>query len=242
MNGHRIEDYLVLATSFFGRRKDPEPVLPRPERLDSIRSLVTSSLRPVRPLPSDATLICIALGLFIAFSLLAAVPVDYRGFHRLSTMQRLAYYPVITVCALLFSVSLVHEIIPGSRRRIHPALGVVFSLFSLASVAFGLFPNHHLAHFANLGLRCLGLGITCALVSGLLAYLLLRKGFAASPVRATTLTGFFAGLTGVAVLALHCPLQDVFHILVWHLGAMLTAGACGALLGWWRVHVRTPTR
>ncbi len=258
MNCDRIVDNLALGTPLSGTAEEhlhtcvgcrtmiqalyPEPVFPAHQRLDSIRSLVTRSLQPVRPWPSDGGLISIALGSFIAFSLLVATQVDYRGLHHLSSFQRLIYYTAIAVCAAFLSVSLAQEIIPGSRRRVRPAAIVAFSVALLATVALLLFPQHDLLRFAKLGVPCLRLGVLCALASGFLGYLLLRKGFAASPVRLTTVAGFFAGLAGVAVLSLHCPVQNFAHVIVWHLGAMLIAGGGGALLGWWRVRMHSAAR
>jgi len=242
-----IDDCLVLGTPFSALGEEhlrtctscstiievlsAKPLVSDEEHLSSIRGLLTASLRPVRPLPSDPTLILLALVSFLAFSLLATVPVDYRGFHHLSTIQRLAYYATIALSAVLFSAAVVQEIIPGARRRLTPGLIVAFSLLSLVVVSVGLFPNFGLDHFVKIGVPCLRLGIVCAAVGGFLAYFLLRKGFASSPVRATTITGFFAGLAGVAVLALHCPVQNAAHMMVWHLGAMTIAGAGGALIG-----------
>lgn len=254
MNCDRIEDCLVLGAPLSGAAAEhlrtcadcrtvvealqPEPVLPPEERLDSIRTLLTGALRPVRPLPSDAVLVLIALALFTAFSLLAAIPVGYTGFHHLSALERLVYYTAVALCAFLFSVCLVHEIIPASRRRVQPAWIVAFCLLALVSVTLALFPNHDLARFAKLGLPCLRLGILCAIAAVLLAYPLLRKGFAAAPVRAATVLGFFAGLAGVSVLALHCGIRNFAHILVWHLGAMLIAAAGAALLAFCRLRFK----
>jgi hypothetical protein len=51
-------------------------------------------------------------------------------------------------------------------------------------------------------------------------------------VRGTAvLIGCFAGFAGVAVLSLHCPLQNSAHIIVWHLGAMALSALCGMTIG-----------
>jgi hypothetical protein len=43
--------------------------------------------------------------------------------------------------------------------------------------------------------------------------------------------GAFAGLTGVGVLALCCPILNTPHILVWHLGVVLVAMFAGGIAG-----------
>ena len=61
------------------------------ERINQFQELITASLRPVRPLPSDTTLVWNLLALFTAFSLLAAIPVGYKEFHVLNAYQRFVY-------------------------------------------------------------------------------------------------------------------------------------------------------
>jgi hypothetical protein len=208
----------------------PEVELDR-ERVDQFQRIVTTSLRPVRPLPSNRTLIAIFLTLFTAFSLVAAIPAGYIGFHSLSVQQRLAYYLVISLCAIWFAVTTTQQMIPGSRRTAHSRWVIVAALLSVALVSVALFHNFDLDRFVRLGIPCLRLGSICALLSGALFWFILRKGFFTSPVEASTIAGFFAGLAGVAVLALHCPIQNSAHIIVWHLGAMVLGGLGGAVLG-----------
>src|SRR5260370_37987322 len=67
----------------------PETQLDR-KRVDQIQRLITTSLKPVRPLPSERILIVVFLTLFTAVSLLATIPVGYIGFRVLSVRQRIA--------------------------------------------------------------------------------------------------------------------------------------------------------
>src|SRR5947209_14373569 len=62
------------------------------ERINQIQRLVTASLKPVRPLASNRILVCNLVTAFTAFSLVAAIPVGYKGFHVLNGYQRFAYY------------------------------------------------------------------------------------------------------------------------------------------------------
>ena len=198
--------------------------------LQSVTGSIASSLQPVRPLPSDASLISLCMALFVAFSVLVAALFGFGGFQHLTPGERTLYYSVILICAVAFSVVTVQEIIPGAQRRIAPAFVVTGSLLVLALVSVFLFPSFALGHFVRLGIPCLRLGVACAAVSGALAVPLLRKGFLSSPAKAGATIGCFAGLTGVAVLAFHCPIKDSLHIVVWHLGAMAIGGLVGAAL------------
>jgi hypothetical protein len=205
--------------------------LPDSEQVDRITRLIQSSLEPVRPLPSDLLMILIGLGAFLAFSIAAALQIGPAGFYGLTPAQRLAYYAIITACAILFSALTVREMIPGSQRRMAPGVVIALSLLSVTSVAFVLFHNFNTAHFVVQGIPCLKIGCICAAISGFGAYFLVRKGLAPSPLQLSTTVGFFAGLAGVAVLALFCPRQNTAHIIVWHLGAMLAGGLGGFLAG-----------
>jgi hypothetical protein len=200
-------------------------------RISTIERLISASLKPVRPLPSDRTLIWQFLLLFSVFSLVAAIPVGYNGFHVLNPVQRIAYYGLILLYAVWFSLVTVQQMIPGSKRKTRPDRIIAAALVSLTLLAVVLFYNFDLGNFVVLGVPCLRLGSICALVSGGLFFVLLRKGFFTSPVAASTTVGFFAGWSGVAVLALHCPIENSAHIIVWHLGAMVLAGLAGALAG-----------
>jgi hypothetical protein len=200
-------------------------------RISEIQRLISALLKPVRPLPSDRTLSGQFLLLFSVFSLVAAIPVGYNGFHVLNPVQRVAYYGLIVLYAVWFSLITVRQMIPGSKRKSRPDWTIAAALVSLALLSVVLFYNFDLSRFVVLGVPCLRLGSICALVSGGLFFLLLKRGFFTSPVAASTTMGFFAGLSGVAVLALHCPIQNSAHIIVWHLGAMVVAGLAGALAG-----------
>lgn len=202
-----------------------------PERVNQIQRLITASLHPVRSLPSDRTLVWSFLALFTAFSLVAAVPVGYKGFHVLNVYQRFAYYTLILLCASWFSITTVQEMIPGSKRKASPRWTILAAISLLALLVSVIFRNFDLDRFVPLGIPCLTLGCISAIVSGALFWFILRKGFFTSPVVAGATVGFFAGLAGVAVLALHCPIQNSAHIIVWHLGAMVLGGIGGAILG-----------
>ena len=130
-----------------------------------------------------------------------------------------------------FSVTTVQEMIPGSKRKSSPRWAIAAATLSLALLVSVLFRNFDLDRFVALGIPCLRLGCICAVVAGALFWFVLRKGSFTSPVAASTTAGFFAGLAGVAVLALHCPIQNSAHIIVWHLGAMVLGGLGGAIIG-----------
>ena len=46
------------------------------------------------------------------------------------------------------------------------------------------------------------------------------------------MAGAFGGLSGVAVLELHCANLEAPHILLWHVGVVPASALAGAFVGW----------
>ncbi len=204
---------------------------PARERVVHIQELLGTRLEAVRALASERVLTRQFCGIFAVFSLLAAIPFGYNGFHVLNGYQRFAYFAVISIDAIWLALIVAHEMIPGSKRKASGWWTMTAALVSLALLTTLLFHNFDLDRFVSSGVPCLRLGSLSAIVSGALFGFVFRKGFFASPVEAGASIGIFAGLTGVAVLALHCPLENSVHIIVWHLGTMILGGSVGALIG-----------
>ncbi len=210
----------------------PSPSEPPDEqRLVQLKERLGRTAAPVRPLPSDKGMFLIGLLAFLAFSILLAMPVGYQGFLRLSTLQRICEYAAILLVAALFSLAMTQEIVPGAKRRIRPFTLVIVLLILLPLTTVSLFPDFSLANFVTRGVPCLRFGLVCGAISAAFGFWLINQGYASSPLRAATIFGAFAGLVGVAALALHCPILNAAHILVWHCGAILIAALFGAVIG-----------
>lgn len=210
---------------------EPPSEGPDEQRLAQLRARIGQNAVAVRPLPSDRNMFVIGLLAFLAFSMLLAAAVGYQGFMRLSLLQRICDYTTILLIAALFSLAIVQEIVPGARRRINPLTLLAVCLLLLPVTTMALFPNFDLAYFVRRGVPCLRFGLLCAAISAGLGFWLIRTGFASLPARLGAIFGAFAGLVGVGALALHCPILNAAHILVWHCGAMLIGGVAGGVLG-----------
>ena len=217
----------------------PSGAQPASERVQRIQELLGARLTAVRPLASDRKLTCQFLATFIAFSMLAAIPFGYQGFDLLNGYQKSAYYGAISIAAAWLAVTMVREMIPGSKRKVSPWWAILGALVSLAFLTALLFRDFDLDRFVSLGAPCLRLALICAIVSGGLFWFILRRGFFTSLIEAGASIGAFAGLAGVAVLALHCPIENSAHVLVWHLGAVVLGGIAGALAGRLRLRLRS---
>jgi hypothetical protein len=205
---------------------------PTPEEIAKIKNLLSSDLKPARSLPSDRKLVTALLLFFICFAVLAAWPFHYFGLRALTANQMAIYFGVIVACAFLCAVAIVQEMIPGSQRRIRPSLAIALGATGLVAVTVILFPNFDSSHFVRYGMGCFRVGSFCGLVAGLLLWLTIRRGFFTSPISGAIVAAFFASLAGVAVLAMHCSLLTVPHILVWHFGVLAVGAAAGTGLGW----------
>ncbi|MDQ2900983.1 MAG: DUF1109 domain-containing protein [Acidobacteriota bacterium] len=206
-------------------------IAPDPKRLEHIERLVTDSLTPIRALPSDMVLMAVFVALFTVFAVVGTVPFGFFGFRLLDPRQRLAIYGIISICAFFLAAAVVGEMIPGSKRKRDPWRVILRSLLYLIAITLVIFQNFDRTRFVARGIPCLRLGSICAAVAGLCMYAVLRKGLVTSPAQAGAVTGAFAGLAGIAVLALHCPIHSAAHILTWHLSVMLLGAVGGAIFG-----------
>jgi hypothetical protein len=135
---------------------------------------------------------------------------------------------------------LVSASVPGSRRRFSSSRLLAIVGLSLAAVLALCFRDYQTTRFIHAGLVCLAIGLLHATVAGLLAWLVLRRGFAVDAISAGLAAGTLAGLTGVTMLELHCPNFQAAHILTWHLGVLLLSSGFGGLCGWGIASVYAP--
>ena len=199
--------------------------------IERIAAQLAAFLKPVRPLPSDTVLWTVALSIFLVLSFIGAKVPGFQALAVLSGGQMALYFGALLLFAGLFSRAVVERMIPGSKQVLRPVVLSIVAMAAVGLLVLGLFSDRSAAHFVSQGIPCLRLGSICAFVSGLLGWRLLQRGYLVSPRETISVYGFFAGLVGVAVLALHCPILNSLHVLVWHLGAMLLAGLAGFLLG-----------
>jgi hypothetical protein len=200
--------------------------------LEHIAGSIKPSLRPVHPLPSAWLLTGGLILIAAAVALAGAARAGLYGIERLTLFGRVLIFPALVLFLWAAATEFVASMIPGSRRRVHPAVLMVVSCLALMGVFAVVFRDYHTTHFVSAGIVCIVAGLAHAIPVALLSWLLLRRGFAVNPVAAGTLAGVMAGLAGITMLELDCPNFQVLHVLVWHTSVVPVAGAAGALLAW----------
>lgn len=209
--------------------QDPQELDPRV--LQHIGDSIKPTLRPVRPLPSVGRMAVGVVLVCVAVSLAGAARAGFFGLAKMNLQERLLVFPTLGLLACLVAVGFVHQMIPASRVRISPRALLALSSVALLAVFAVLFRDYHTDHFFSAGITCLLTGLLHAIPAGLLSWLVLRRGFAASAAAAGLIAGTLAGIAGVGLLELHCPNFQAAHILVWHTAVVPVSAAFGALLG-----------
>lgn len=87
------------------------------------------------------------------------------------------------------------------------------------------------------GIHCLTNGGMLGLIVGGALTFWLRRGAPTSPEKAGLLTGLAAGSLGIFTYSLHCPLDDIYHIGIWHsltvvVSALVGKAVVPALIRW----------
>jgi hypothetical protein len=203
-----------------------------PALLKRISNSINASLQPVRPLPPTWVL---TGGLVLICATVAGAAAAHAGFYgiaKLTLWERVLIFSTLGILMWAGAQELVGQIIPGSRQRVSAAAFVTVGSAALLGVFGLLFRDYRTDHFVYAGVECLLTGLLIAIPAALLSWLLLRRGFAVNSVTAGLVGGSLAGLSGVAMLELHCANFQALHILVWHTAVVPTSAAAGALLGW----------
>lgn len=205
---------------------------PEPARLAQVREKFAASASPVRPLPSNGTLTAAIVAVFAVLAIALAAPFGYHGFAKMSTAAVCVDYSAIALLAAVLAGIVISAMIPGSRRVLSSLAGAAAAALLLCTATLLLFPDFDMTRFVARGIPCLRLGTLCAIPGGLAVWALMRRGFVTDSMRAAMAGGALAGLLGIAVLALHCPIFTAPHIIVWHVGVIVVTSIAGALAGW----------
>lgn len=202
-----------------------------PEVRRKVQAMLTSSLTPVKPIPSQSRLAFVFLAVFIVCAAGLIAILNKAGFHLMTGVQMAFMTAILAGGGILFSFTLAWRMIPGSRWGVPFSLVLALSvLLPIAGIAL-LFPWTTSSAFVSEGWPCASLELIIAVPAAVVYWLLARRGalFASSGLGAT--------LTGLAVflallpLQFQCMFQHAPHLLVWHGGTAALLVGSGALIG-----------
>ena len=120
--------------------------------------------------------------------------------------------------------------IPASGRRI-TRFALIASIVALLGVFAVVFQNYDMDQFVPRGLVCLRAGLLFAIPAAVALVLLVRRGFVTNLPGIGMAVGTVAGLAGIGVLEVHCPIFNAAHVMVWHLGVVAISAGAGWALG-----------
>jgi hypothetical protein len=212
-------------------RSDFSQLTPKDQQLKRIEAMVVADLRPVRPLPPARFFLFAFAIVFLSMIAFGVTPFGMNGWGVLTTTQRIVVFGALVGGAALLGVSMIGQMVPGSRYGFAPAAPPVLILTTLLTIFGTIFRPRPERAFIDNGLTCMKSGLVYSIPAVLFFWLLVRFGALLYPKLIGAAAGGMAGLVGLSVLEINCSNLNVFHIVVWHWGVALTSIGAGILIG-----------
>jgi hypothetical protein len=203
----------------------------RPDRVNEIASQLANDLTPVRPLPPAGLLTTAFALISAALVLLGGLALGDRALQRMDWTTAVFTFAALAACACLLAFALSGEMAPAGRRLAPPWLLALGILLGIALLFAALFPYHEERSFWLHAWRCLRIGLAAGALGAALLWLILRHGAVLHRRTSGALAGMLGGLTGAAILEVHCPNFNNAHILIGHWGAAALCAGLGWLAG-----------
>jgi hypothetical protein len=198
--------------------------------IERVENVLLSDLRPVRPLAPPWASGTAFLILFAAVAAAAAAALGLHGVAVLGGEQRALIFPSLLLAALLAAAACVRQMRPAAGASLE-TMALVVSALGFPALFWLLFRGYDTGNLVSEGVPCLIAGMSVAIPTGILAALVLRRGFVMDWSRAGLAAGTLAGLAGLAMLELHCPNLKAIHVIVWHVGVVVFSAALGLATG-----------
>jgi hypothetical protein len=209
-----------------------------PSAIESAKAAIPRSFEPAPPLASVPVFVSLLMVVFLAAAAAGATVLGMYGFPVLSWAERVVISSALLATAGIAAVASACAMRPaGGRSMAGSAFGL--AVLILAITFAGLFRNYDTSRFFTEGFPCLNAGLLFALPAALAIWLLLRRGFVLDWRAAGIAAGTLAGLSGIGVLEVHCPILKAPHVMFWHLSVVLVSGIAGFFMGWAAQKLRT---
>ena len=197
---------------------------------ERIERAILNDLRPVRPLAPAWVFALAFVGLFTALGGASASVLGLHGIHALHVYQRALIFPTLLAAAWLAAAACSREMRPAAGSRLSGlmlilAVGVFPIMFSL------IFHNYSTRNLVPEGIPCLVAGLCVAIPTGAGIAWIIHRGFVLDWGAAGFAAGTLSGLTGLAMLELHCPNLKAIHVMLWHLAVVIVSAGLGFTMG-----------
>lgn len=207
---------------------------PPAEPPDVIARLVAEA-HPVRRLWSPTRRLTLWLGLVgtLAAGVVAFTPRDDLA-ARLREPPFLLEMVTLALAGLLLAWHALRHAVPGMGS---PRLAGILGLGGAAAALLLREPVQlalSMAAFVQTGVPCAGTALGLAAGPWAALVIALRRGAPLSAARAGALAGGAAAVLAFLLLRLRCPVEELVHMLVWHVGPVVLAGGfCTVVGAWW---------
>jgi hypothetical protein len=189
-------------------------------------------MRPVRPIAPVWMLASLLVLISAIISIACAGSIGMYGIRKLSVSEIGAIFPALAIFTCLAALLSVARMTPGGFRWKMTNAGTLLLIIVAGWVALdaALFHDYALGAFVPQGIPCLRAGLVVAIPTGVASWIVLRRGFAVRPSSAGLAAGTLAGLAGLTMLELHCPILLAPHVMVWHTAVVPLSALAGAFL------------
>jgi hypothetical protein len=190
------------------------------------------NLTPVRSLRSP---LIAAAGTLAALACLLVAGVLVLGTHgwaaRLPWQRSASYLGAGSVLVLSLAAAL-REREPGLSLAAPWRYAAAALATMLWAGPFVLYEFRPESRFWRHGSLCCCEGLLVGFAAGMVIWLVMRRGYLLSPLRAGWFAGIAAGCLAFIVQETYCPVVDSGHSALWHGGVVAVLGAAGWIAGW----------
>ena len=229
MQDHRRDADLDLQLETWAASQSAAGLSPEIRR--KVQGTLASSLIPVKPLPSQRTLLLQFLSVFVACTVGLIAIMDKAGFHLMTAAQMVSIAAILAGGGILFSLTVAGRMVPGSRQGLPLSLVLALSSFGLFGGIALLFPWRTSGSFVSEGWPCAAMELMIAVPAGVVFWLLARRGALFGGAGVGAALGGLAVVLALAVLQFRCMFQQAPHLLVWHGVTAAILIALAALIG-----------
>jgi hypothetical protein len=215
--------------SYFAEEIPPDSVSREAEH--KIVRTIQGSLKPVSRLGSTAAIAAQVVIVFLVITAAITSRMKVVGLDVMTLPQLIGISTVLLFGAGTVALSLAWQMRPGSLGWIPGWASVAIVAPGLVVIIFLLFPWKTQDDFVIRGWHCLRAGLALAVPAALVFGYLAGRGAPLSLRSVGSTVGAIAGLLAVGVLQYTCDLQNIGHLVVWHVGVLVVSILAGAIVG-----------